>query len=321
VDQATGKPRLIDGEPKAWELATCLEQRFPDPNDPVRKNVEFFIPLRNKIEHRFQKEIQIATGGRAHALVINFDTELVEKFGDGHSLAESLRLPIFLQSISDPGLAEVRRLQRKVPKKTSAYIASFESELTPSVLDDVRYDYRVRLVPITGQKTDADLAVNFVDLAKVSDEERTTLLEAGRQGKVITKAKHVEVASKDKILPNEVVRRVNERVPYMFTMDHHTRLWRHFAMRPASTAADRSPTLAQYCVYDEPFNSYVYTPAWVEKIVREAGTGEALRKLVGLTSAPRNRVTGIDEARLKRQAKDEGEPSEPARKGGDSSAS
>jgi Protein of unknown function (DUF3644) len=43
------KPRRfvkVDGEYKRWELARCVEQRWPDPNDPVRKNLEFFIGLR-----------------------------------------------------------------------------------------------------------------------------------------------------------------------------------------------------------------------------------------------------------------------------------
>lgn len=300
VEVATGAYKRIDGEPKAWELSTCLAQRFPDPNDPVRKNIEFFIPLRNKIEHRYQREIQIVTGGRAHALVINYEAELVAHFGASHSLAQRLRLPIFLQSISEPDLAEVRRLQKRVPRATSAYIASFESALSASVLEDVRYDYRVRLIPITGPKTDADLAVNFVDLAKVTEEERATLLDAGRQGKVISKTKHVEVASKDKILPSKVVKQVNERVPYVFTMDHHTKLWKHFGIRPADRSGDRALTEAKYCVYDEPFLSYVYTPAWVEKIIREAGTGEALKTLLGLSRLPRQKVTALDDARARR---------------------
>jgi hypothetical protein len=312
VDSATGKHKIIDGEPKAWELATCLAQRYPYPNDPVRKNIEFFIPLRNKIEHRYQRVIQVVTGGRAHALVINFEAEVVSYFGSAHSMADRLRFPIFLQSLSEPDLPEVRRLQKRVPKSTSSYITSFESELSSKVLDDVRYDYRVRLIPISGPKTDADLAVNFVDLAKVSEEERVTLLEAGRQGKVITKAKHVEVASKDKILPKKVVKQVNERVPYTFTMDHHTKLWKHFAIRPSGRSGDRALTDAKYCVYDEPFQSYVYTPAWVEKIIREAGTAEDLRKLLGLSRLPRNKVTALDEVRAKRAAQDEGSGAESA---------
>ena len=50
-------PRLlekVDGEPKRWELAKCVQLHWPE-QTAVRANIEFFIALRNKIEHRFTK--------------------------------------------------------------------------------------------------------------------------------------------------------------------------------------------------------------------------------------------------------------------------
>src|SRR3972149_5918974 len=42
---------LIEGDFKYWELHTCLEKYYKtDTQNPVRKNLEFFIRLRNKIE-------------------------------------------------------------------------------------------------------------------------------------------------------------------------------------------------------------------------------------------------------------------------------
>jgi hypothetical protein len=52
------KPRRlerIDGEPKQWELAR-VRKRWPDPRNPVRANLDFFIGLRNKVEHRFARD-------------------------------------------------------------------------------------------------------------------------------------------------------------------------------------------------------------------------------------------------------------------------
>ena len=61
----------IDGVPKVWEVAECVKYRFPEVNDPVRVNLELFILLRNKVEHRYQQALKEVAGGRAHALVIN----------------------------------------------------------------------------------------------------------------------------------------------------------------------------------------------------------------------------------------------------------
>src|ERR1700722_867594 len=40
----------VDGDPKHWDLAECLKQYHGGNNPPERKNLEFLIGLRNKIE-------------------------------------------------------------------------------------------------------------------------------------------------------------------------------------------------------------------------------------------------------------------------------
>ncbi|MFI2354544.1 hypothetical protein ACH5AG_07615 [Streptomyces anulatus] len=47
-------------------------------------------------------------------------------------------------------------------------------------------------MPITPSKADADLAVNFVKLDDLSEDERRTTVEAGRDGSVITRDRRVE---------------------------------------------------------------------------------------------------------------------------------
>jgi Domain of unknown function (DUF3644) len=50
----------IDGDPKHWELSECLKQHYGDKNPPERRNLEFLIGLRNKIEHRHLPELDPA---------------------------------------------------------------------------------------------------------------------------------------------------------------------------------------------------------------------------------------------------------------------
>jgi hypothetical protein len=45
----------VDGEIKTWELERCLREAFPSDKDPVRANVEFFVKIRNKVEHRYEQ--------------------------------------------------------------------------------------------------------------------------------------------------------------------------------------------------------------------------------------------------------------------------
>ncbi|WP_433399778.1 DUF3644 domain-containing protein [Streptomyces sp. CA-146814] len=281
-DPKTGHHQLIDGEPKAWDLDRCLRERFPDNQDPVRLNGELFVALRNKVEHRYEHNLKIVTGGRAQALVMNYEQEVVARFGSECSLADRLRFPISVQALTAEGREQLQAAAKKLPKHTRDLVAKFEAAIDPALLDDLRYDYRVRLVPIIGSKTDADLAINFVKLDELSEEERRTMVEAGRLGTVIEKVKHVEVADKDKLLPGQVARLVEDQVPFEFSASHeHALMWRRFGVRPATGAPDPCATDAKYCIYSEAFGAYVYTPAWVKKIVREIGTVEKYRSVFG----------------------------------------
>jgi len=122
-----------------------------------------------------------ATAGQAHALVVNYETELVASFGVADSLGEYLRFPVFVQSLSPAGAKEQLALRRKLPADVKTYITEFESSLDERVTESERYDYRVLLVQVKGSKTEADAAVTFVRAEDLT-EERLKQMEA--EGKV-----------------------------------------------------------------------------------------------------------------------------------------
>jgi len=272
----------VDGERKMWALEDCLKHRFPNNSDPIRLNVELFVKLRNKIEHRYEHDLKIITGGKAQALLINYETELTRSFGHRYSLADRLRFPVFLHSLGGGDIAKLRSATATLPRQTRELVAKFEADIDRNLLDDIRYDYRIRLVPIVGPKTNADLAVNFVKLDDLSEAERKVMVEAGRTGAVIIRDRHVDVASKDKMLPNKIVELVRQRVPFEFNLHgHHTALWKRLQVRPPQGADKPHDTDPRYCVYDEAVGVYVYTHAWVDRIVREIGTAEKFRVFFG----------------------------------------
>lgn len=302
-DAQTGQYKLIDGEPKAWDLEWCLKQRYTNSADPVRLNAELFVALRNKVEHRYEHNLKIVTGGKAQALVMNYEQEMVDYFGPAFSLADRLRFPIALQTLTAEGRKQLQDAAKKLPKKTRDVVAKFEAAIDPDVLDDLKYDYRVRLVPILGTKTDADLAVNFVNLDELTDGERAVMTKAGRTGTVITKVKHVEVADKAKLRAKQVAALVEAELPFEFSpYSEHFEMWQRLKVRPAKDSADPYDTDAKYCVYSEAFNSYLYTPAWVKKVIKEVGTVEKYRAFFGkeprmktVTALPKQADPVLDE--------------------------
>ena len=131
-----GRLVRVDGEPKTWELQKCVEHRWPDQNDPVRRNLEKTVVLRNKIEHRWQAALTVATGGYAQALVLNYESEALTVFGPKFSLADQLRFPLFLAGVHGGGAQALIATQRSLPLRLRRLLADFDADLDDSVHDD-----------------------------------------------------------------------------------------------------------------------------------------------------------------------------------------
>ena len=269
--RANGRFERVDGEPRTWDLQRCVLERFPD-DGPVRKNLEFTIGLRNKIEHRYGETISVVATGYAQALLLNFEEELVATFGERYSLGDQLRFPIFVGNITGIGEATAQDLRDTLPRSTRDFIARFEQDLDSAIADDHRYEFRLHLIPKLGPKTESDRALTFVREGDLTTEERATLTQLGRTGRVIVREQLRDVAGADKLRPGEVVDAVNARIPFNFHMGHFITGWKKTGCRPAGNSPNPERTVARYCIYDKPHRDYLYKPAFVDKLVREALT-------------------------------------------------
>lgn len=283
---ANGRFDRVDGEPKTWELARCVAERWP-PEDPVRKNLELTIALRNKIEHRYHQAIELAATGYAQALLLNYEDELVSTFGPECSLGSVLRFPIFVGSITAMGQARFDELRGSLPKNTRDFLARFEAGLDSSITDDARYEFRINLVPKLASKGAADQAVTFIRESDLTDEERSTLRNLGRSGKVVVREQIRPVAGAGMLKPAAAARLIQDEIPFKFNINHFVRAWKKIGCRPASGDPNPERTMEKYCVYDEPHGDYLYTQAMVEKVVRETATEAKFRKFTGLEPTPK----------------------------------
>jgi len=257
----------VDGDPKTWELARCAREHWPA-NDPVRRNLEFFIGLRNRIEHRHQEAIGLAVAGHAQAMILNYENELVASFGVEEGLADRLRFPVFVSSITPEGVDAIKRMRAKLPAKTLRFINDFHEGLDAGVAEDSRFEFRVHLVPQLGPKSEADLAVNFVQLSDLDPAIHAALEQLGRTGLIAKQTKREPVQNLGRYKPQGVVDRVAAQIRG-FNMADHTAAWKRHAVRPPSGVDDPAATDARYSVWDEPHRDYLYTEAWVRKLVRE----------------------------------------------------
>jgi hypothetical protein len=155
---------IVDGDRKAWELSQCLAAFWGPQNPPVRTNLEFFVKLRNKVEHRSMPGFDIDIFGECQALLFNFEDLLVGEFGERYALNECLSLALqFSCHRNENQRAAIRKLHKSLAKDVVSYINAFRSSLSTEQLQDMQFSYKVFLFPKpANREAGADLAVEFV---------------------------------------------------------------------------------------------------------------------------------------------------------------
>lgn len=281
--QDNGRFVRVDGEVKTWELARCLREAFPTDNDPARANVEFFIKVRNKIEHRYEQLLATALAGKTQAHVLNYEEMLTAWFGAEEGLGDSLRFPVFMSSLTPSAVKALKATHRKLPKKLTTFLREHDAELPSEVAENWRYDFRVLLLPQTGPKTESDAVMRFVREDEMTDEQR----RARDVVQTIVRNKPIAVQNKGRHKPGTVAKLVSEKLGVTFSnFGHHVAAWRYYGVRPDKHAARPELTDDRYCVWDEPHKDYLYTDAWVKKLIKDLADPGTFEEVTGKRPAP-----------------------------------
>ncbi len=269
----------IDGEPKHWELAECLNEYYGANHPPERKNLEFLIGLRNKIEHRNIPDLDISLYGECQAALLNLEELLILEAGPRYGLAEDLAVSLqFSTSVPPEKVAAARKLATRATRSITEYVEKFRGGLASTVLNSMKYSFSVYLVPkVANRQSAADVAVQFVKVNEASEEELKRLERLN----ILIKEKHIPIANLDLHRPGDVVEQVRQRIPQPFSMGTHTAAWRYFKVRPPTHAAKPEETLSQYCVYDPAHGDYLYTKAWIEKLAQELADRANYDRVIG----------------------------------------
>lgn len=273
----------INGDVKLWDLATSAKARFGE-QDIRTQSIQFFIELRNKIEHRhFQADenISILVLGRAQALLLNYEKELVEQFGSKWTLSSVLRTPLFIGSFTEEGEKTLLHLRSRAPSHIRDFIAKFDARLDDNVLSSPMFDLQLKVMLKSVQRGGDGLAIEFIRYDSLNDEEKAALAILERKGAVLIQDRYQQVANNERLKPKAVVDRVAGVIPYEFKQHHHTQAWKSQRVRPISGVGEPRTTNQRFCFYDEPHSDYVYTTAWVDILIQKCSTEEGFRELTG----------------------------------------
>jgi hypothetical protein len=266
----------IDGEPKHWELKECLQQFYKAEHPAVRKNLEFFIGLRNKVEHRSLAQLDPEIFGECQAMLLNFESLLVSEFGDRFAIRGGLTFALqFARSVPK---AQPAGKSQKAFKGVKQYVDSFRTSLSTDVLSDLEFSFKVFLVPKIGNHAAKDaVAVEWVkyDASKPEDMRQYEKVVA------MIKPKEVLVANLGLIKATQVAKDVAARLGKPFTNYDHKLCYEHFHIRPPSSATDPSSCNSEFCVYDALHRDYGYKPEWVEFLAQKLGDAATFDAIIG----------------------------------------
>lgn len=272
--EKNGRYKKIDGEKKAWELKECIKQYQKNAgrdklSDGVVANLNFFIGIRNKIEHRYwdSSTLDILLFGECQSLLYNYENLLVELFGNDYSLNMSLAYALqFSQIRANEQLTAQRELLSKDMQDIKKYIDKYKTDLPQEVYDSQEYSIKLLQIPKISNTKRSDLAVEFVNWNTISEEDK----ENYNKVTAIIKDKIVKhnVSNANMLRPIDVRNAVREKTGVEISQSNHTDLWKAFSVRPHAKSEAKFDTITKYCIYDEPHNDYLYTSEWVDFIVK-----------------------------------------------------
>lgn len=211
----------------------------------------------------------------------------MEWFGFGESVADELRFPLFVSSITGDAVDALKAVTKRVPKGLREWIRDYDQSLNPTVTQSQTYDFRVYLIPHTGPKSTADAAMTFVNPADLEEDQKAVV----EQVQTIIQEKKIPVSNLDMLKAGDVARQVSAQLGVEFSVaKHHTKAWKYYKIRPTSSDPNPAKTRQEFCIYDTTFKQYVYTAAWVKYLTRNLKDPNTFELVTGhapeLLSAP-----------------------------------
>ena len=270
-----GRFKKVDGDYSYWSLEGCVNEFWgSDTNNPIRKNIEFFIPLRNKIEHRHIPELDANIFGECQALLLNFDSFIGENFGSKYQLRESLSfsLQLFPSPSSFAKLVKSDKNLNEIKK----FIDSYRSSLSNEVTDSGNFAFKAFLVQVANHDAADALPVQFINYEKLTEAEKNELKTLS----VLIKYKKHNIINSGFFKPKEVVKAVqngsgnlkvtrNGKSVDKFTSNTHTRCFKKYNVRPSKSSSNPEITETKYCIYDEAHKDYLYTKEWIAFLIEK----------------------------------------------------
>ena len=280
--EPNGRFKIIEGEKKAWELKTCI-QKYGLLSEGVKSNLEFFIKLRNKIEHRTisKDEIGLMIFGECQSLLYNYENELIKLFGSEYAINESLAYSLQFSRLRTAKQVEAnKQLLSTEVREIKDFIEKYRLNIKESVFNTQEFSVKLIQLPKIANTNRNDLAIEFVNWNSISEDDRINYEKI--TALIKDKVQKTEVINPAKLKPGAVVNFVNESYQNTFNHYDHKCLLYIFSIKPTKEDGnniDPFETNTKYCHYDEAHNDYLFQEEWSNFILSNVTSGILTREM------------------------------------------
>ncbi len=280
--ETNGRFKIIDGEKKAWELKTCI-QKYGALTEGVKSNLEFFIRLRNKIEHRTisKDEIGLMIFGECQSLLYNYENELLKLFGSEYAINESLAYSLQFSRLRTAKQAEAnKQLLSTEVREIKDFIEKYRLNIKESVFNTQELSVKLIQLPKIANTNRNDLAIEFVNWNSISEDDRISYEKL--TALIKDKVQKTEVINPAKLKPGAIVNFVNQNYQNNFNHYDHKCLVYIFSIKPTKEDGDNIDpfeTNTKYCHYDEAHNDYLFQEEWSNFILSNITSGMLTREI------------------------------------------
>ncbi len=265
--------KKVNGEKKSWELITCI-RKYEVLEEPIVKNLEFMIGLRNKIEHRHvdDEELGVKIFGECQSLLNNYEDLVIDFFGEGYAINQNLAYSLQFSRI------RTRQQRIAVKKQISTdleqvftYVDKFRRGLKEDTWGSQEFSLKLIQLPKISNTNRADMAIEFINWNSLSGEDKENFDKV--YGIIKDKKVPVPAINPGKNKPMVVVNEVNNKVGITFNSHDHKCLWTIFKIRPSGSDIDPYNVNEVYCNYDEVHEDYLYKQEWTDFLVHLISSG------------------------------------------------
>lgn len=204
VKDVNGNYVFVDGEKKAWDISRLISEFYSNPNDLIRKNLEFLVKLRNKFEHRSFPEIDDNIFGECQAALLNLEELRLSEFPTEQPIVNGLAFS--MQFTKDVERTQLRGFTEDIAGELASlrtYLREYRNNISFEGQDPQKFSFQLFLIPKVGNNRTSDsIPVEFVKFSRSSNED----MELYKGLTVLIKDRVVSgpVIEKEKIIKEEV---------------------------------------------------------------------------------------------------------------------